>query len=382
MDISNINGTVLVVDDNQMNRMMHRAILARQFDVMTAVSGHEAIDLCRQKLPDLVLLDIEMPGIDGIETCRRLREWTNVPIIFATAHQSPQEHLRAYDAGGNDIATKPVQSDILLRKTALAIRQHRSEKQLSEDRDSLQRMAMHFLSTAGQNGTLLNFMRLGMACRSHDELAQKLQHTAAELGVSCSIMLHHEGGPAFVSSQGHAPAIERAILEQSSSMGRMFQFRRRLVVNYDRVSIIVANMPEEQDSPEAGRIRDNITILAEATEALCHNVDMRHESEVRAEQMQIALGSSVNAVESLREKYMQMLADTRMLLEQMVRTAARNYAWIGATEGQESKMNSDMDASIQSILALVAEGGGYDQHFNQVLSTLRGGTSTTSVELF
>jgi predicted DNA-binding protein (UPF0251 family) len=141
-------------------------------------------------------------------------------------------------------------------------------------------------------------------------------------------------------------------------------------------------MPEEQEETEGGRIRDNIAILAETTEALCHNVDMRQESQKRAEQMQIALSGSVNAVESLREKYMQMLSDTRILLEEMVTVAAKNYAWIGATQGQEHKLNRDMDVSIQAILALLAEGGGFDQHFNQVLSTLRGGNSTTSVELF
>ena len=382
MDNSNVHGIVLVVDDNAANRTMHRAILAKKFEVITAASGREAIALCRDSLPDLILLDIEMPDLDGIETCRRLREWTNVPVIFVTAHESPEEHLKAYDAGGNDIITKPVQSEILWRKSAIAIRQHKEESQLAEDKHSLQHMAMQFLSAAGQHGMLLNYMREGMTCLTHSDLAQKLYSTITGLGVSCSIMLRHEGGPSFLSSHGQASSIERSVLEQSSAMGRIFQFRQRLVVNYDRVSIIVANMPDEQEETEGGRIRDNMAILAETTEALCHNVDMRQESQKRAEQMQIALSGSVNAVESLREKYMQMLSDTRILLEEMVTVAAKNYAWIGATQGQEHKLNRDMDLSIQAILALLAEGGGFDQHFNQVLSTLRGGNSTTSVELF
>jgi CheY-like chemotaxis protein len=81
MDNSNVHGNVLVVDDNAANRTMHRAILAKKFEVVTAASGREAIALCRENLPDLILLDIEMPDLDGIETCRRLREWTNIPII-------------------------------------------------------------------------------------------------------------------------------------------------------------------------------------------------------------------------------------------------------------------------------------------------------------
>lgn len=383
MDPGGLGGRVLVVDDNNTTRFTHRALLAQRFDVLTASSGQEAIDICRKAIPDLILLDIEMPDLNGIETCRRLREWTDVPIIFATGHESLEEHMKAYDAGGNDIVVKPVQSGILLRKVGLAIRQHKAETQLSKEKDSLQQMAMGFLSTAGHNGALLNFMRGSVGCRSHHDLAQKLFDTASELGVNCSVMIRHEGGPTFITPHGDASDMERAILEQSASMGRIFQFHRRLVTNYDRVSIIVANMPEEADDPEqAGRIRDNIAILAETTEALCDNVDMRLESMQRAEQMQVALGSAVTAVESLREKYLLMLGDTRMLLQELVSKVEKRIGWLGATQAEEAELTGELDSSIQGVLGLLAEGGDFDQQFDQVIGALRGGNSQTMIELF
>lgn len=331
----------------------------------------------------MILLDIQMPGIDGIETCRRLREWSDVPIIFVTGNETLDEHLRAYDAGGNDLIVKPVQSDILLRKVVLAIRQHRASAQLAEEKASLQSMAIDFLSSAGQNGALLNFMRASVASRSYRELADNLFETSRDMGLQCSVMLRHADGPTFVTPHGDANAMEQAILDQSSTMGRIFQFRQRLVVNYDRISIIVANLPDgPADIELAGRLRDNLAILAETTEALCENVDMRLESMRRAEQLQVALTGAVNTVELLREKYLLMLGDTRLLLEELVGKVESRYGWMGATQKEEKEMSDDLDKSIHGILGLLAEGGDFDQQFDQVLNALRGGDSQTVIELF
>ena len=127
------SGLVLVVDDDPTFLKAHRAILARQFDVVTAASGAEAIQVCRARLPDLVLLDIDMADIDGIETCRQLREWTSIPIIFATGHEGLMEHVKAYDAGGDDLLIKTVQPEILVRKVELAIIRSRTATQLTEE---------------------------------------------------------------------------------------------------------------------------------------------------------------------------------------------------------------------------------------------------------
>lgn len=378
-----ISGLVLVVDDDQSSRLTHRAILAKQFDVITANSGKEALDICRERQPDLILLDIAMPEIDGIETCRQLRNWTNIPIIFATGHDSLEEHLKAYDAGGNDLIPKPVRSEILLRKVSMAIRQFRAEANLVEEKSSLQKMAMSFLSTVGQNGALLNFMRTSVACRNHRDLAKRLYETSNDLGVQCSVMIRHDNGPTVITPRGDPTPIEQAILEQSSGMGRIFQFKSRLVVNYDRVSIIVSNMPaEDEDAEQAGRIRDNIAILAETAEALCDNVDMRLESMRRAEQLQIALGGGVAAVEGLRERHLLMLRDASILLQTLTDQVERNYAWLDPSRDQEIKITREMEQSVQNILALLAKGGDFDQQFGDVLATLRGGSLENFLELF
>jgi DNA-binding response OmpR family regulator len=377
-------GRVLIVDDDPTTRSLLRGILARQFDVVTASSGEEALALSREHLPDLVLLDVEMPGLGGYETCRRLCEIGPVPVIFATAHQSLEEHLKAYDAGASDLVTKPVTSEILLRKVGLAIDKQRYETRLAAEKESLQKMAMGFLSSMGETGSLLKFMRAGVTCRTHEALARQLVAAARDLGMQASVMIRHVHGPTLLTTSGSPTPLEQSILGQLSGMGRIFQFRSQLVVNYERVSIIVGNMPDEVTAAaEAGRLRDNVAILAETAEALCDNVDMRQTSTQRAEQMQVALGGAVNAVEALRDKQMATLADTRVLLQELMDNVEKSYSWLDTTQAQEKSISAAMHQSVQRILAVLAAGGDdLDIRLAQVIGALRQSHDGGELEFF
>ncbi|MEI7841782.1 MAG: response regulator [Gallionellaceae bacterium] len=374
------SGRVLVVDDERSMCALHKAFLSKQFEVDCATSGAQAIEKCLERLPDLVLMDIEMPDMDGIETCRRLREWTNLPIIFATGHESIEEHLRAYDAGGDDIITKPVRSEILLRKVENAIRHHKEKKELVAEKASLHQMAMSFLSTVSESGALLNFMRASVTCRNHHALAEKLLETTVDLGVQCSVMIRHAGGPTILTPNGEPTELERSVLEKSSSMGRVFQFKSRLVVNYDRVSLIVAKLPASEE--QAGRIRDYIAILAETTEGMCDNVDMRIESMNRAEQLQVALGGAVSAVEVLQKENGRMLLDVRMLLQELIDNVEKSYSYLNTTNSQESTISNAMNTSVQQIISVMMDNNKLDKQFGNVLDALRGGSSQNDLELF
>lgn len=373
---------VLVVDDDPAIRALHRGLLAKQFDVITAESGEKALEICRQTGPDLILLDIEMPGMDGIETCRRLREWADIPVIFVTAHENLEVHMQAYDAGGNDIITKPVHGEILLRKAAAAIQHRRKLLSLAEEKASMQQMAMSFLSSMGQNGILLNFIRASVTCRDHKTLAHKLLEAASELGGQCGVMIRHPEGMTFLTADGEPTDLERAILEKSAEMGRLFQFKRRLVANYDHVSLLVANMPDEGEDPEqAGRLRDNIATLAETAEGLVDIVNTRIESMRRAEQLQTGLASAEATIATLRDRYRVALNDTHVLLLRLVNDVEQTYAWLGINEEQEDAISGAMDSSVQRIIALLTEQNDFDERFQDVIHTLRGGKRQNDAEL-
>ena len=114
---------VLVVDDEpQIRRALRVALRANGYDVTEAETGNEAIDTVALNRPDLVILDLALPDIDGIEVCRRLREWTQIPIVVLSAQGDDRAKVRALDEGADDFVTKPFSVPELLARMRVAIR--------------------------------------------------------------------------------------------------------------------------------------------------------------------------------------------------------------------------------------------------------------------
>ena len=118
--ISSSGPLVLIVDDSEQNIKVLKSILEKSnYRVAVARSGHEALESVAAEAPDLVLLDIVMPNMDGVETCRRLKEFdemADIPVIFITAVSETSEKIRAFEAGGVDYIDRPfVREEVLAR---------------------------------------------------------------------------------------------------------------------------------------------------------------------------------------------------------------------------------------------------------------------------
>jgi PleD family two-component response regulator len=111
---------VLLVDDSATILMMEKMILLRgPYDVVTARDGMEALEKARTERPDLILLDVVMPRMDGFETCRQLREQVetrDVPVIFVTTRGETENVENAFRSGASDHVTKPINAAELLAK--------------------------------------------------------------------------------------------------------------------------------------------------------------------------------------------------------------------------------------------------------------------------
>lgn len=116
-------GKILVVDDEpQIRRVMRVTLTGRGYEIIDARSGEQALAVFREHLPDLVLLDLNMPGIGGLETCRQLRAGSEVPIIILTVRNTEEEKVQALDAGADDYITKPFGMQELLARIRAALR--------------------------------------------------------------------------------------------------------------------------------------------------------------------------------------------------------------------------------------------------------------------
>ena len=114
---------ILVVDDEpQILRVMRASLPVRGYQVITASSGEEALDQVGKQVPDLIILDLAMPGLTGLDVCRRIREFSVVPIIVLSAEGSDSDKIAALDLGADDYITKPFSMDELLARVRAVLR--------------------------------------------------------------------------------------------------------------------------------------------------------------------------------------------------------------------------------------------------------------------
>jgi two-component system, OmpR family, KDP operon response regulator KdpE len=120
---------ILVVDDEpQILRAIRTILTEKHFRVTTASRGEDGLALAAVSDPDLIILDLGLPDMDGVEVCTRLREWTQIPIIILSVHDSEREKVAALDMGADDYLTKPFGIEELLARVRVALRHAANRK--------------------------------------------------------------------------------------------------------------------------------------------------------------------------------------------------------------------------------------------------------------
>ncbi|GAB5077105.1 response regulator [Arthrobacter sp. AD-310] len=114
---------VLIVDDEiQILRALQINLNARGYSTFTALTGHQALEEAARHRPDVIILDLGLPDIDGVEVIRRLRRWSGVPVVVLSARHGSDDKIQALDAGADDYVTKPFGMDELLARLRAAQR--------------------------------------------------------------------------------------------------------------------------------------------------------------------------------------------------------------------------------------------------------------------
>ena len=132
---------ILAVDDEYVNTQLIKSVLREEYDILTALNGYEAINLLKQYNPDLILLDVMMPDLNGFEVCKIIRSFTDfdtIPIIFLTALDTQDGALQGLELGGIDYLTKPVNRDLLKLRVRNHIESKRRNDLVKEQRDQLE----------------------------------------------------------------------------------------------------------------------------------------------------------------------------------------------------------------------------------------------------
>ncbi len=239
---------LLSVDDEPINQAIIEELFADKFDVALVSSGKECIQNIENIKPDLILLDVSMEGMDGYETCRRLKQMTatrDIPVIFVSARGSFEDKVKAYEAGGQDYIIKPFSHSALeetIEQTIIAVQslpiESQQKKGIYEYSNSM--ATYHFEE---KSTPIITFLSACCVCASVDNLGEIFLNLCQEIGLDCILQLRLLTKSFNFSKQTNISSLEQSLLEYSGNINQFFNFNSKTIITFPHVSILIKNTP-------------------------------------------------------------------------------------------------------------------------------------------
>lgn len=329
---------LFVVDDEPLILTMLEGILAGNCEVETFASAAACVERLRERRPDMFIIDVNMPGLDGYALCRYLKndpETRDLPVTFISADDNIETRLLGYEAGGEDFICKPIVPAELESKVRAARRILERKQQLHEQAGYAERTAMSAMTSMGELGVVLQFLSKSFACRDLLELGSALVDALRQYGLQGAVQLRQGEDSLSISPEGIDLPLETAVLNHVRHSGRIFQFRSRCAFNYGQVTLMVNNMPLG-DAERCGRIRDNCALLAEGADARLSALSAEENNRRRQRGVAGALPRVHATLEALQGNYRRNCFELTQLMIAYQEDLAKSFIHLGLTEQQEA----------------------------------------------
>lgn len=375
------NGRILIVDDDPVAAGMLNIVLSDAgYTISEACSGEAALaellpvtGKMTGELPDMVILDIEMGmGIDGYETCRRLR--ANVatrylPVIFLSGHDQLDDRMHAYDAGGSDFMAKPFVPAEVLRKARMGILYKRREEAVNTENRTASSSVKSAITGLDDTAQALKFCRSALACHTLRGIGELVIESMSAFSITCYVQLRTSGETLTLTARGAATPLVESVIEMSRTMGRIFSFKDRMIINHESLSLLITDMPAANDML-CGRIRDQAAIISGAAELAVGNIRLRVEAIARSAEMRHLADASSKTVELLREGYRERQLATRLGFENMANSIEATYAHLALSNNQELSISDTVHGVTEKTLGLFEDNGELDNQFARLFFLL------------
>lgn len=367
-----IQPIILFVEDDDFAAAVTAEMLDPEFIVHHVENGQAALDFVARQMPDLVLLDVSMPGQSGYEICRTLRNdstFDGLPIIFLSGLVSEEERLAGFEAGGDDYLTKPVAAGELRHKIGLGLKNYAERRSLRTELANTFATAMTAMTSAADMGVILQFLRTSFNCLDYTSLCREILNTLGSYGVEASIQVRGQSGVISCGPDGPCSPLEESVLANMSRQGRLFEFSSCLSCSYDHITIIVKNV-DRNDTERHGRLRDNLALLAEGADVRIIALDGNAELEKKHVALTHLVTSTKKALQDIEQRHRQQRIKSKQILHNLQMDFERRLLTIGITLSQEDELAELIQDASHRALALYDEGLSTESHMKNILTQL------------
>ena len=348
------NYTLFIVDDTEVSRRMIESAFSPTCTVESFSSGAACLERMTVKIPDLFLLDVDMPEMDGYTLCQRIKSQTgsaDVPVIFISALDDLESRLSGYDAGGDDYIVKPYKLAELKQKVDVLRRMHEARSALRSKMDESDLLTTLVLSNLDEYAVLVKFLRSLNTCEQHSEVADAILSMLKSYRLNGALQFRLPQLELTLNHAGEFCPLTVSIISHVRSLGCIAEFKNRAVFNFERVSVLINNMPVN-DPDLCGRLRDHLAIAVETVEAKLLSLQTRQEHSQTKDEIAVLLQSLGRTIHDFNDRYekarFQGSQTTRLMLDEL----GTEFVSLGMREIQEDSIKAIIESRTDQLVNL------------------------------
>jgi len=362
---------IMIVDDEPANCMLLEQALANEYETITFASGQECLEQVAELQPDIILLDVLMPGMSGYEVCEQLRkddETKNIPVVFVSALDTIDDRLKGYDVGGDDYLGKPVELSIVFKKIKLVLESKKQTEKLAKEVHETQEAFMTALNMGAESGMVSGFIEKSFSAQNFDKLLAVFFECMQEFDLNTVAQIRFEGEVITLNSEGRNIPLEQELIYRAQSDGRILEFGRRMFINYENFSMLIKNAP--LDDPELfGRLRDHLAVVASASDARVKSIGNELNLKKHMNLSGLFKDTTV-AVENIQKTLDMDFQKTLDITQRLGQEIESKVLYLGLEEDQEKLLMDIIDDSTKELIALTENKDVIKNSFADVLDTM------------
>lgn len=266
---------VLAIDDDKLVHKIIEDALAQSCKLIHAKNGDEGLRLALKYHPDIILLDVEMPGLNGFEVCEKLKkspDTLDIPVMFLSYRKDISERMRGYNSGASDYIVKPFNREELLARINVLDDYRQTSQRLKKDIEQAQITAEIAMTDSGDMGRIMRYVGQSYHAHDFDTLSEFFFEFFIPLQLEVAVAFWHQQCVVYKSAEGIIQPIEQELLEQNRTGNRFVDFGCRTIINYPKVSLLIKNMPTD-DPGLYGRYKDLLPHILEATNSKIQDME-------------------------------------------------------------------------------------------------------------
>ena len=362
---------ILCVDDEPLNLTIMEELLQDNYELSSLSSGESCLQQVDIQKPDLILLDVNMPEMDGLETCARLRsntETAEIPIIFVSALTSQEELMAGYEAGGDDYITKPFSEEVLQKKIQIVLASQQQKQELKQISDQAVEALMSSLSNTDELDMVIEFLHRCQTASTLDELAGNVFDCLREFELDSSLLILHEPENRIWFSDGIERPMEAQILASLRGQDRVARFGTRLAISSDYATILVRNLPSGQDKIE--RVREYLAILIEGLDTRIHAMQSAMLLDQRGQILARVLQAMRVNLDDINDLHQRQKLRSGEIISVLGVEIGKSIVKLNLTKQQETALIKMIESAAVQIESIYDDGLKFDDQVQDVIDDL------------